>query len=627
MLLLWMLQKKILWVWSEITVVLTPSLETEIPENSTKSNNDNSHEVSNETTTVAPSTTKHILEQYPCYVGACGAGPCADDETEIMWTVCGSFKQQRTCCKTSGRGDAPSPPSGTGNVVSTREGTAEGSEDEQLEMANQICRVGTCGEGPCDEESGEKELLWETCGFFMKQRRTCCRPMPTTTTTTTSTTTTTTTQRKFWAKISDGVKQTSCVGGQMNLLRTDGSWVPVHKLEIGDIVQGINGKDLKKSECTVHAVVKTDSSRSVYNGFTQDHFVMEEKRVAPHGVKGKHEKDDVYTIFTSCDLVVNVNKIAFTPISETFCAKSLDLDTYLEVMQALRSIVDNIGIFWFDLDSYKDNEDARLERWEDSLPMICKSLVECVKKDDCNDFELLASEFVRDHVKPTHASEVYTILPNLGHYQTRGVSQAGFRVSDTPQSGTFSSLVRHRPSSTQTMTTILLLGSICAFGVALTAFYAVKRYRSHAPIPESPQELEHDKNPPTHPTDTDHVTEELDSVQLYMKNRNLSIPESYPIVPCNADFGSLFTPPDQKKEKKTTEDTTKSSPQKEQKTVLHDERTRFVSKKKKVIHQTDEKNPIDQVKENGFEKKEKKGKFTVSFQEQVEHITPSTKKM
>ena len=113
----------------------------------------------------------------------------------------------------------------------------------------------------------------------------------------------------------------NCVSGEMQVEEQSRGIIRVLELSTGDVIRGITGSDRTPAWCKVQAINPTINSDNVtsFDGFTENHMVVENGTVRPYGKKGKVSKSRVYTLATECDAAINVEGQAFTPISTTFC--------------------------------------------------------------------------------------------------------------------------------------------------------------------------------------------------------------------------------------------------------------------------------------------------------------------
>jgi len=151
--------------------------------------------------------------------------------------------------------------------------------------------------------------------------------------------------------------------------------------------------------------------------------------------KGEVQVGAIYTLATDCDASVNSVGQAFTPISTTFCPHELSWSEYLSVIAAVRRFTNQAGNFWYDLNSYHDNEIAVVPRWVDQLPTMCREVLLCSREDKCQALENVMNEFVHDHLNKEYVEVVERAFPNMGSDVNK------------QQTGTISEVVRVQKSS------------------------------------------------------------------------------------------------------------------------------------------------------------------------------------
>ena len=124
---------------------------------------------------------------------------------------------------------------------------------------------------------------------------------------------------------------TVCVSGDMRVDEKSRGIIYVSELTTGDVIRGITGSDRTPAWCKVQAINPTINSDNVtsFDGFTENHMVVENGTVRPYGKRGKVSKSRVYTLTTECDAAINVEGHAFTPISTAFCPHELGWSEHL----------------------------------------------------------------------------------------------------------------------------------------------------------------------------------------------------------------------------------------------------------------------------------------------------------
>ena len=207
-----------------------------------------------------------------------------------------------------------------------------------------------------------------------------------------------------------------CVSSEMQMEEQTTGFVRVADLSIGDIIRGVSGPDRDPDWCRVEAVYPTANKYNVttYDGFTEDHMVVDNDTVHQYGRTGKAKKSRLFTLATECDAAVNAAGQVFTPISSAFCPHDLSWSDYLTIMAAIRRITDRTGFFWYISDAFHDNETAQVRFWKGLLNEICLNLLQCAREGRCQQFENVVTQFVLEHVNEKYAAIVRKEFPNLG---------------------------------------------------------------------------------------------------------------------------------------------------------------------------------------------------------------------
>lgn len=208
----------------------------------------------------------------------------------------------------------------------------------------------------------------------------------------------------------------NCVSGEMRVEEKSRGIIQVSELTTGDVIRGITGSDRTPSWCKVEAINPTTNSDNVtsFDGFTENHMVVENGTVHPYGKRGKVSKSRVYTLATECDAAINLEGHAFTPISTAFCPHELGWSEYLLLMAAIRRVTQRTGYFWYSLDAFHDNQTAKVPYWMDMLHDMCTELLRCAREGQCQNFENVMEEFVHAHLNKPYMKIVDRVFPNIG---------------------------------------------------------------------------------------------------------------------------------------------------------------------------------------------------------------------
>ena len=247
------------------------------------------------------------------------------------------------------------------------------------------------------------------------------------------------------------IQTENCVSGEMQVEEQSVGIIRISELSPGDIIRGITGSDQTSSWCKVEAINPTTNSDNVtsFDGFTENHMVVENGTVRPYGKRGKVSKSRVYTLATECDAAINVEGQAFTPISTAFCPHELGWSEYLELMTAIRRVTQRTGYFWYSIANFHDNQTAKVPYWRDMLNDMCTELLRCAREGQCQKFENVMEEFVHAHLNKPYMEIVERVFPNIGGDVEKS------------EAGTVSEVVRPREKSN------ILLFSVVGCAIAL----------------------------------------------------------------------------------------------------------------------------------------------------------------
>ena len=244
-----------------------------------------------------------------------------------------------------------------------------------------------------------------------------------------------------------------CVSGEMQVKERTKGIVHVAELSKGDAIRGLAGAERTPGWCKVQAVYPRSIIDNVttYDGFTEDHMVVDADTVRPYGKKGITKDTQIYTLATECDAAVNVEGQAFTPISTTFCPHELSWSEYLPLMAAIRRVTDRTGYFWYSSDAFYDNETAKVPFWTDMLHEMCTELLRCAREGRCQEFENVMVEFVHAHLSQKYLAIVERAFPNIGGDVEKS------------EAGTITEVVRSHGRSH----TVLISAASCAMAMVL----------------------------------------------------------------------------------------------------------------------------------------------------------------
>ena len=214
----------------------------------------------------------------------------------------------------------------------------------------------------------------------------------------------------------------------------------VADLVVGDVVEGIDGAQASSRWCTVEGVYLANYGleQTTFDGVTAMHMTVQETQplsdarphgagddaapataafvVRPQGTVGEEHVGQVYTLVTDCDAVQNADGRVITPISTLFCPiESMSWSDYRTLFGAIRRVTSKTGPFWYNLESFHDNETAASKEYQSILPRLCETLLECAGDGVCQHFERTITEFVESYVDPELvAASVMTQFPHLG---------------------------------------------------------------------------------------------------------------------------------------------------------------------------------------------------------------------
>lgn len=207
-----------------------------------------------------------------------------------------------------------------------------------------------------------------------------------------------------------------CVSGEMQVEEQTKGIIRVSELLNGDVIRGITGADQTPGWCKVEGVFlrANGDNATTYEGFTEQHMVVEDDIVRPYEKKGKAKETRIFTVATECDAAVNVEGQEFTPISTTFCPHELSWSEYLPLIAAIRRVTYRTGYFWYSSDAFYDNKTAKVPHWMDMLHDMCTEMLRCAREGQCQKFENLVEEFVHAHLNKTYMAIVDRVFPNIG---------------------------------------------------------------------------------------------------------------------------------------------------------------------------------------------------------------------
>ena len=63
---------------------------------------------------------------------------------------------------------------------------------------------------------------------------------------------------------------------------------------------------------------------------------------------------------------------------------------------------------------YHDSDTAKVPHWLDQLPQICGELLRCAREDQCQKFEEVMEDFVREHLNKKYVEVMKREFPNMG---------------------------------------------------------------------------------------------------------------------------------------------------------------------------------------------------------------------
>ena len=208
----------------------------------------------------------------------------------------------------------------------------------------------------------------------------------------------------------------NCVSSDMKVEELKKGIISVSELSAGDIIRGLRGPEKTPDWCRVDAVFLRETVQNVttYNGFTDDHMVIDGDTVRPYGQKGEAVDTQLYTLATECDGAFNAAGQAFTPISTTFCPHELTWSEYLVLIASIRRVTSRTGYFWYRSDAFHNNDTAKVPKWADILHGMCTEWLRCAREGECQKYENIFEEFVHEHLNKKYVLIVDRVFPNLG---------------------------------------------------------------------------------------------------------------------------------------------------------------------------------------------------------------------
>jgi len=232
----------------------------------------------------------------------------------------------------------------------------------------------------------------------------------------------------------------SCISGEMLMREQSRGQIRVADLIPGDVIQGIDGAQANSRWCSVEGVYLANYGleQTTYDGVTAMHMTVQETQalwdektegtsddaappqaalvVRPQGTVGTEHVGQVYTLVTDCDAVQNDKGQVITPISTLFCPiDSMSWSDYRTLFGAIRRVTRKTGPFWYNVESFHNNETAASKEYHRMLPRLCETLLECAGDGVCQRFEHTITEFVETYVDPElTAASVMPQFPHLG---------------------------------------------------------------------------------------------------------------------------------------------------------------------------------------------------------------------
>lgn len=207
------------------------------------------------------------------------------------------------------------------------------------------------------------------------------------------------------------------VSGEMKVKEKIKGLISVSQLSEGDVIRGITGIDQTPDWCRVEAVVPLSQDQTTYDGFTENHMVVDDT-VHPYGTKGKVREGPVFILVTECEAAVNSAGQAFTPINTLLCPLELSWDEYLPLIAAVRQAILLTENFWYSLNVYHDNE-------SDQLQDVCSELLQCTREGhaQCETFEEVLERFVREHLNKKRVKNLKQAFSKIGDDDAGTISE------------------------------------------------------------------------------------------------------------------------------------------------------------------------------------------------------------
>ena len=192
-------------------------------------------------------------------------------------------------------------------------------------------------------------------------------------------------------------------------------------LKVGDTVEGLD-KNQNKTYCNVEAIGMFGRG-TLYGNYTNDHYIFNPKsgHIVMHGSNGPKTVEDKYELLTSCPLGIDESGTAFTPLDSDFCGldeTELSWSDYLAIHAAIVRVVRESGPYWFDGNSYKDDQSLK-----SFSPHVCKAMLKCLKDSEnnaCEELEVISQIFVEDYLTSDASEATRKAFPQMGHTGVKG---------------------------------------------------------------------------------------------------------------------------------------------------------------------------------------------------------------
>jgi len=204
-------------------------------------------------------------------------------------------------------------------------------------------------------------------------------------------------------------------------------------LKSGMKIRG-QSKNLDAAWCEIQDV-HFNGKGALHGNFTQGHLVFDRTRneIVRSGNVTQETRGALFTVYTDCPIMQNVNGEEFTPLADTFCgAHNFTWTECIVLWTSINQIVSDTGTFWFHLEeTFTTCKDPSLcadtPNWRDALPDVCTSMMDCASSMgslECKSFEEVAQTFFHNYVKNETLVKISEAYENKGTSISESVKES-----------------------------------------------------------------------------------------------------------------------------------------------------------------------------------------------------------